>query len=418
MILLHAAPDGLCNRASAPQTRRTKAGVLCALKTIDMENRMMDRQQALQTASAKDARHYGMDLLRILSMFSIVLLHVLGEGGVGRAVEPYSKNYYAYLSLRFLNEFAVDAYGMISGYVMYKSRPKLSRLLMLWLEVLFYSAGISVLFILLQRSSVPVLRAELYSMLLPITGGRYWYMSCYFCMFLLIPVLNAAIEKLTFAEMRRMLLSLFLLICVFGSLNTSRKDPFCMNYGFSAAWLCILYLAGAFCCKYQIHTRIRSWQALLGIAVCVLSTVMFKSWMDHNRWRLSYTLDWMLMSNVSITYTLNAFFMLNLFARIRPGKTARRIIARLSPLSLGVYLIHVHPLVWSHFITSRFVSLARSHWLLMLLQAAAIALCIFVLCLGIDWIRAFLFRLLHLESLCCGIERLLMSGRQAGSPDR
>ena len=374
----------------------------------------MNRQQALQAASAKDARHYGMDLLRILSMFSIVLLHVLGEGGVGKAVESFSRNYYAYLSLRFLNEFAVDAYGMITGYVMYKSRPKLSRLLMLWLEVLFYSAGISVLFMLFQRSSVPVLRAEFYSMLLPITGGRYWYMSCYFCLFLLIPVLNAGIEKLTRAEMRNLLASLFLLICVFGSLNTSRKDPFCMNYGFSTAWLCILYLAGAFCSKYQIHTRIRPWQALLGIAVCVLSTVAFKSWMDHNRWRLSYTLDWMLMSNVSITYTLTALFMLNLFARVRPGETARRIIALLSPLSLGVYLIHVHPLVWSQFITSRFAWLAGSHWLLMLLQAAAIALGIFAVCLGIDWIRAFLFRLLRLEPLCRRVERLLTSSRLAG----
>ncbi len=267
---------------------------------------------------------------------------------------------------------------------------------------------------LFQRSSVPVLRAEFYSMLLPITGGRYWYMSCYFCLFLLIPVLNAGIEKLSRAEMRNLLASLFLLICVFGSLNTSRKDPFCMNYGFSTAWLCILYLAGAFCSKYQIHTRIRPWQALLGIAVCVLGTVLFKSWMDHNRWRLSYTLDWMLMSNVSITYTLTGFFMLNLFARVRPGETARRIIALLSPLSLGVYLIHVHPLVWSQFITSRFAWLAGSHWLLMPLQAAAIALCIFAVCLGIDWIRAFLFRLLRLEPLCRRIERLLTSRCQAG----
>ncbi|MGN0774408.1 MAG: acyltransferase [Candidatus Ventricola sp.] len=372
----------------------------------------MDNRQVLQTASVKATRHYGIDLLRILSMFSIVLLHILGQGGVGQAVELYSKNYYAYLSLRFLNEFAVDAYGMISGYVMYKSRPKPSRLLTLWFEVLFYSAGISVLFILFHRSSVPVLRAEFYSMLLPITGGRYWYMSCYFCMFLLIPVLNAGVEKLTLAEMRSMLLGLFLLVCVLGGLNISRKDPFCMNYGFSTAWLCILYLAGAFCRKYQIHTYIRPWQSLLVIAICVLSTVMFKSWMDHNRWRLPYTLDWMLMSNVSITYTLTAFFMLNLFARVRPSKTAQRFIAMLSPLSLGVYLIHVHPFIWDNFITSRFALLANAHWLSMLFKSVAIALSIFVVCLGIDLIRVHIFQLLHIEQLCQRMEQLLLSCQQ------
>lgn len=367
----------------------------------------MNHQQVLRPASAGSSRHYGIDFLRILSMFSVVLLHVLGEGGVGRAVEPYSKSYYAYLSLRFLHEFAVDAYGMISGYVLYKSRPKLSRLLVLWFEVLFYSAGISVLFILFQRSSVPVRRTELYSMLLPITSGRYWYMSCYFCLYLLIPVLNAGIEKLAKAEMRNLLLGLFFLICVFGGLNINRKDPFAMNYGFSSAWLCVLYLIGAFCAKYQVHTRIRPWQAFAGIAACVLSTVAFKSWMDHHRWLLPYTLDWMLMSNSSITYTLTAFFVLNLFARIRPGQSAQRIIAMLSPLSLGAYLIHVHPLVWSHFITSQFAWLADLPWHSMVFGAVGMALGIFSVCLCIDWVRALLFRLLHIEPFCRRIERLL-----------
>ena len=145
-------------------------------------------------ASIKSERNYGIDLLRIVSMFSIVLLHVLGEGGIGQRVVQFSGNYYGYLTLRFLNEFAVDAFGMVSGYVMCTSRPKLSRLMALWLQVLFYSAGISALFIVFDRSGIPSIRAELYSMLLPITGGRYWYMSCYFCMFFFIPVLNAGLE--------------------------------------------------------------------------------------------------------------------------------------------------------------------------------------------------------------------------------
>lgn len=360
-----------------------------------------------QISPATGERNYGIDLLRLLSMFSIVLLHVLGEGGIGQAVAPYSKNYYGYLSIRFLNEFAVDAYGMISGYVMYRSRPKFSRLMVLWLEVLFYSAGLSVLFILFDRASVPVARAECYRMMLPISSGRYWYMSCYFCLFLLIPVLNAGLEKLSKGEILRTLTGLFVLICVFGSLNISRKDPFGMNYGFSTAWLCVLYLAGGACRKYGLHTRVRVWQALAGIAVCVVSTVLFKTWMDQNRWRLPYTLDWMLMSNVSVTYTLTAFFMLMLFVRIRPGKTAQKVIALLSPASLGVYLIHVHPLVWSRFMTGRFAFLAGDPWMLMLLKAVAIAAGIFALCLAIDLCRILLFRLFRVEHLCKSIVRRL-----------
>lgn len=363
----------------------------------------MDNNSA---GTIRSERNYGIDILRIWSMFSIVLLHVLGEGGVGRHVEQFSSNYYGYLTLRFLNEFAVDAFGMVSGYVMCRSKPKISRLLVLWLEVLFYSAGLSALFIVFDRASIPSARAELYSMLLPITGGRYWYMSNYFGLFFFIPILNAGIEKLSKKELFGSLAGLFFLICVAGSLNTSRNDPFSMNYGFSTAWLCVLYLAGGTFRKYEEQIRVRVWQALLGIALCVTATVLFKRGMDINRWKLAYTLDWMLMSNVSITYTLTAFFVLTLCVRIRPGLKAQRIIKLLSPAALGVYLIHVHPLVWNRFITNRFAFLAQLHWIPMLAAAAAIAFCIFLLCLLIDLGRIRLFRMLRLEQICIGIERI------------
>lgn len=368
----------------------------------------MEHKRSFQAIASSNERNHGIDLLRILCMFSIVLLHVLGEGGVGQKVIQHSKNYYAYLSLRFLNEFAVDAFGMISGYVMYKSRPKLSRLILLWFEVLFYSAGISALFILFNRSSIPSARAELYSMLLPITGNRYWYMSSYFGLFFFIPVLNAGIEKLSKHELQNTIVGLFILICVLGSFNTSRNDPFAMNYGFSTAWLCVLYLAGGIFRKYNTFSYIRIWQALLGIIACVWATVTFKSLMDTHRWRLSYTLDWMLMSNVSVTYTLTAFFMLSLFVKIRPGKRAQQMITLLSPAALGVYLIHVHPMIWSNFITGRFAFLAKLHWLPMLLGALAIAFSIFAVCLLIDLGRIYLFRLLRLEHLCRHIEQFIV----------
>jgi len=296
---------------------------------------------------------------------------------------------------------------MVSGYVMCKSRTKISRLLSLWLEVLFYSAGLSMLFILFDRSGIPTIRGEFYSMLLPITGGRYWYMSSYFCMFFFIPVMNAGLEKLSGREIRSVLTGLFVMICVAGSLNTSRNDPFAMNYGFSTAWLCVLYLIGGAYRKYGGQLRIRVWQALLGIAACVLLTVLFKHNMDVNRWRLTYTLDWMLMSNVSITYTLTGFFMLTLFARIRPGERAKKVIRLLSPAALGVYLIHVHPHVWSHFITQRFAFLADLHWAAMLLGAIGIAAVIFSVCIAIELVRIRLFRLLRLEKLCEAAERVL-----------
>lgn len=40
-------------------------------------------------------RHYGIDALRILSMFMIVSLHILGKGGVLENTVLFSKQYHA-----------------------------------------------------------------------------------------------------------------------------------------------------------------------------------------------------------------------------------------------------------------------------------------------------------------------------------
>ena len=62
-------------------------------------------------------RNYGIDLLRMLSMFMIVNLHVLGQGGAMVRIVGDEAGYYAAWFLETCAYCAVDCYGLISGYV-------------------------------------------------------------------------------------------------------------------------------------------------------------------------------------------------------------------------------------------------------------------------------------------------------------
>ena len=62
-------------------------------------------------------RNYGIDLLRILSMFMVVLLHLCGFGGVLSNVKPFSVNYYIAWFLEIVSYCAVDVFALISGFV-------------------------------------------------------------------------------------------------------------------------------------------------------------------------------------------------------------------------------------------------------------------------------------------------------------
>lgn len=87
-------------------------------------------------------RNLGIEALRVISMFMVIFLHILNHGIDYPKLEPFSFNWFLGWFIEALCYCAVNIYAMISGYVMVNSKPKLSRLIILWLEVLFYS-GVS-----------------------------------------------------------------------------------------------------------------------------------------------------------------------------------------------------------------------------------------------------------------------------------
>lgn len=86
-------------------------------------------------------RNYGIELLRILSMTMIVILHTLRWGGIMDHIAPGSLGEHLGYILETATFCCVNCFAMISGYVMCHSKNRFSRLLLLWLQVMFYSLG-------------------------------------------------------------------------------------------------------------------------------------------------------------------------------------------------------------------------------------------------------------------------------------
>ena len=82
-------------------------------------------------------RNAGIDFLRILGMYAIIIHHLLGHG---RLIKKY-RNYKQFIFLNILSFWHISVYCMISGIVGYKGH-KYSNLFYLWFSVLFYSVGI------------------------------------------------------------------------------------------------------------------------------------------------------------------------------------------------------------------------------------------------------------------------------------
>ena len=104
-------------------------------------------------------RNYGIDLLRIVAMYMIVLYHCLLLGGVinkATQIGIGSINYDISWLLDTLCYCAVNCYALISGYVGVKSKFKLQNIIKLWFQVLFYSVVLNII-IWVTIPNVPII---------------------------------------------------------------------------------------------------------------------------------------------------------------------------------------------------------------------------------------------------------------------
>lgn len=344
-------------------------------------------------------RNSGIDLLRLVLMFMVVVLHVLGQGGVLDAAEGNPINYGAAWFLETAAYCAVNCYAMITGYVYVGKKCRLSSLGMIWLQTLIYSLGIA--------ACAWVLKPELFSweilryFAFPVTNEVYWYVSAYVGLFILIPLLNAGMERMTEIQMRKLLVTAFVAVSVLPTLM--KTDPYTTNEGYSTIWLSLMYLVGAAFKKYDWGRNISKPRLGLGYVGCVV---------------LSWTS--VVLSDVGVheggthyvQYTaplivLAASALLLIFIKTDVSERMGKLVTRFAPAAFGVYLIHVHEYVFGHYMRESFAFLAEKNVIIMTAGVLVVAAAIFMGCLVVDYVRHSVFEWLKIRKLLVQLEEKL-----------
>ncbi len=344
----------------------------------------------------KRERNYGIDLLRILAMYLVVVLHVLGGGRVLNGTDPNPATHEAAWLLESFAMVAVNCFALISGYVGLRAKHGITGLALLYLQVWTYSAGIMLALRFLRPEWVDT-EAVLHA-LLPVGYGEYWYFTAYIGLFFFMPLLNAAAEHLSRTQFFVSASGMILLYAVYRS--AIMKDIFIAKNGYSTIWLIILYYIGAGMAK---HIRLTKKAVPVGLAVYAAASVL--GWMaatDPDRFaRLRYD------STPTVIASL-ALFCACAALPLR-AKPLQNLIAFLSPLTFAVYLIHTHPLVYNYILTKRF-----EHWSLyspkhMIFNVILTAAGIFLVCCAAEFVRAWIVKLLHVKQGLKKLEGLLQA---------
>lgn len=290
----------------------------------------------------KKERNLGIDLLRIFCMHMIVLHHVLDNCGFSAGVELFSVNYTIVCLMHGANHCAINTYALITGYVYADSDYKISSIIKMWLQVLFYTVGILILFAVLAPEIIN--RKALLASLFPMLTEHYWYFTQYVCMFFFIPVLNIILKNWNFGQFKRFFLTVFVLFsCVNVIVYT---NLFNVDDGFSAIWLAVLYLIGGYIKRNPEHILRNRKKYVLVYMACAILTAASRFMIQFVSVKIlrSTNNGGRLMIYTSPTMFFAAIALLIVFSDLKAEKF-RKYIRFFCPLTFGVYIIHMNVFV-------------------------------------------------------------------------
>lgn len=255
----------------------------------------------------RGARNASVELLRLLLMFGIVLLHVIGFGGWCR------RGYWDVLRP------CVDGFVFISGY--YGIRFASSKILKL-IGVGVWCAIVSVVLrgLIVNVSFEGLLPDVSYSL-----SKGYWFLWSYIVMTCFAPLVNLAVVR--FDENKTVLCTLMILVFGYSYLDMMPllrgRLPMPFGFGQSSFFTLLgVYIAARVFSELKIERYISKSVLAVGLIV-------------------SLTLCWFGVSHYHSPFAVSlAAFVFVLFKRIKISGSFRRFVLFCTPSLFSIYLLH------------------------------------------------------------------------------
>ena len=348
-----------------------------------------------QTSFVKaEERKSSLDIIRVTIMLMIVMGHAFVHGKIAENSAVFSVSYFAsYTVLAFLYVH-VNCFVLLSGYFLSQRNFSTAKVIGLWVQVFFWSVSLFFLAHFLQGTPIPL--KELIKSLLPVTQQRYWFITTYLLMYFLLPMLNAAIHAMT-RQQHQMILFLYMAVFIVAQ-NIVFWRNFTSTSPYSPLFFCFLYLIGAYLRKYPIEKKVPWFFIYIGCSLVTCGSRFLITWITLPKFGNAYgeTLFW---GYCSITNVIGSVALFMVFHNLKVDPNSRIALWSrwLSPLTLGVYLIHDHTDVrgylWETLSPNQFIG---SGYLLVVVLIEAVM--IFAVCICMEWIRQRVFNIVGINA--------------------
>lgn len=313
-------------------------------------------------------RESNIELCRIVAMLLVLLLHAnyFSLGGVELTdIQADKLGSFAKAFAEQLCIICVNVFILISGW--FGIRPNIKGGLSLLFQVFFYHILVVLLFLCIGETVTlkQVLEGFYF-------GKPYWFVISYLILYALSPILNAFIEYSTPRIYASVLIVFFLMEFIYGWIWNLAA----FNSGYTTISFVGLYLLAQFI-RRHLHQLL-----CLGVYKCFLLYIFFSIipvgiffLTGHKFNIIAYSSPFVILSSL--------FF----FLAFKQMRISSKVINYLACSSLSIYLIHLHPLIYTHFINLMNVAYEALGGCLYVVFVLVSAICFGTFCMLFDKVR-------------------------------
>ena len=318
-------------------------------------------------------RNYSLDIYRLLCMFLITTIHIIGYSDLITFIPWNHLNFYIVEFINVLQFFSISGFTLISAYFLVETTTTTKKIISFEIQLLFYSVLIFLisLFVSTDGFSVNMLKS-----FFPILSNHYWYPVNYILLLIAAPWLNKIIRMFSKKELFLVIIFLSIVSSVFFQLNPFFDSLIYLGHkSRGLLWFVLLYLIAAYIKLYGVKTPNKTGKILFLISAVITGGALMlydgafnlvdklpiiKKLYEYFD-VLSYN------SLLGLLLTVSSFIIF-VNMKISVNKTVAKIFKVVTPSLFGVYLIQEHTVVrealWD------FVSIkdwAQSYWLVLII---------------------------------------------------
>lgn len=338
-------------------------------------------------------RNSSYELMRIISMFLIVLCHIIVHGKMIENCENAGLKILLEV-IKFMTLVHVNSFILVTGYFQIESKFNQKKIWSLIGSNWFYRLAIMILFSIFGIVNLD--KVTMFKEGFPINLNEYWFFQNYLLLYCLIPFINKGILNMNKKTFQKMIIVMFI---VFSIIPAVTGGEFFFNNGFSLYQFVFLYILGAYLKKFPVEKSYifkimsKNMYKIVLITIffiCLISNYILYSYADSISWinsgfkLISNYIKWT-CGNYSCPFVVIQSVVYFLYFGTLQFNS--KLINKIASLTFGIYLIHDNNFVREKIYIWLKINNGPIYSYSFVIYMIIVSIIIFVVCMLIEFIR-------------------------------